>query len=131
MKELKKLDTIYLETYDVHVNSYLTYAQIQQIVNSLSKLESWAEKMQNIDMLVLYHATDIGQEELEKHDFDYFYESGLIEVVKKNILNYYLIDIAINYNESWVRIAEALNKQAPALIDKMQKVIDKYAVHKK
>ena len=131
MKELKGLEPIYLETYDIHVNPYLTYIQIQQIINSLSKLESWAEKMQNIDMLVLYHATDIGQEELEKHDFDYFYESGLVEVVKRNILNYHLISSAIEYNESWIRIAEALNKQAPALIDKMQKVIDKYAIHKK
>lgn len=131
MKELKGLEPIYLKDFDVHVNPYLTYAQIQQIINSLSKLESWAEKMQNIDMLVLYHATDIGQEELEKHDFNYFYESGLIDRVRHCIVNYYLIEEAIKYNESWIRIAEALNKQAPALIDKMQKVIDKYAIHKK
>lgn len=131
MKELHKLDTIYLEDYDVHVNRYLTYAQIQQIVNSLSKLDTWAEKKQNIDMLVLYHATDISKEELESHDFDYFYESGLIGHVNHSIINLYLIDEAIKYNESFVRILEAFNKKSPEIMKILEKAVEKYGNNKK
>ena len=131
MKELHKLDTIYLEDYDVHVNWYLTYAQIQQIVNSLSKLDTWAEKKQNIDMLVLYHATDISKEELESHDFDYFYESGLIDRVNHSIVNLYLIDEAIKYNESFVRILEVFNKKSPEIMKILEKAVEKYGNNKK
>ena len=35
MKEIKGNQTVYLEDYDVTVNKYLTYAQIQQIANAV------------------------------------------------------------------------------------------------
>ena len=40
MKEIKAMDKVYLEEYDVHVNPYLTYAQIQAIVNGVKSLDS-------------------------------------------------------------------------------------------
>ena len=55
---------------DFAVNRYLTYAQIQQIVNAVEKAaqtdDGWATRETNIDMLVLYHATNLGKEKLEE-----------------------------------------------------------------
>ena len=62
MKEIKAMDKAYLDGYDVYVNPYLTYAQIQAIVNGVKGLDSWAEREQNIDMCVLAFATDIPTE---------------------------------------------------------------------
>ena len=107
-KEMKK---IYLEEYDVYVNEYLTYAQIQQIVNSTlalmntfddngKKHNSWAERQENIDMLVLYHTTDLTEKELSvSHNI--LLHSGLIEAVRNSIKNYMWIEDAFKFQERW------------------------------
>ena len=38
MKEFKEVNKEYLEQYDIHVNRYLTYSQIQAIANSVRNL---------------------------------------------------------------------------------------------
>lgn len=112
MKNIKKeQDVIYLEKYDVHVNRYLTYAQIQQIVDSTlalmhtqtdngTKRDSWAERQQNIDMLILYHATDLTEKDLEIPHY-VLLQSGLIDEVKQSIYNYNDIQLAFEYAERW------------------------------
>lgn len=100
MKELKSISPLYLEEYDVSIKPYLTYAQIQNIVNSIVTTNTWAEKQQNIDMLLLYYVTDIGREQLEKYTHDELLQSGLIEKVKKCVLNYNIIEEAISYTTS-------------------------------
>lgn len=87
MKDLVNKDKIYLEDFDVYVNPYLTYAQIQQIVDGISTLSTWSEKKTSLDMLVLYHVTDIGQEKLEKYTHNQLLESGLIDKVFQCIEN--------------------------------------------
>ena len=70
---MEKLEVIKIHfgDYDISVNRYLTYAQIQSIVNQARQFESWADRQQCIDMLVLAFATDISKKELDAHNHDY------------------------------------------------------------
>lgn len=99
MKELTTLNRVHLKDYDVYVNQYLDYAQIQQIVNSIKYLEDWSVRMTNIDMLILLHTTDIEKENLEKYSHEYLLQTGLIQEVKKNIKNLGQLYEAIEWTE--------------------------------
>lgn len=121
MKELIADKKVYLEGYDVSVSTYLTYAQIQQIANATAQLDTWAERQQNIDMLVLLHATDIETETLMNTDADIFLTSGLVRKVKGIIRNYNDIYEAIKYTESTQNTIKNFVKvlgNLPALEDK-------------
>lgn len=121
MKELIADKKVYLEGYDVSVSTYLTYAQIQQIANATVQLDTWAERQQNIDMLVLLHATDIETETLMNTDVDIFLTSGLVRKVKGIIRNYNDIYEAIKYTESAQNTIKNFIKvlgNLPALEDK-------------
>ena len=121
MKELIADKKVYLEGYDVSVSTYLTYAQIQQIANATAQLDTWAERQQNIDMLVLLHATDIETETLMNTDADIFLTSGLVRKVKGIIRNYNDIYEAIRYTESTQNTIKNFIKvlgNLPALEDK-------------
>ena len=123
MKEIKGNQTVYLEDYDVTVNKYLTYAQIQQIANAVVAAstndsdDTWANRQTNIDMLMLYHATDIGKEKLEEIGHDDLLTSGLIEAVRCCIENYYDVDDAINYIEDNQRAIGKLLKSLPKILE--------------
>lgn len=99
MKEIKNINTLYLEDYDVYVNPYLTYSQIQQIVNAIKMCSDWSTKQTNIDMLILYHVTDITKETLEKYTHDELLQSGLIDEVCKKIKNLDQLYKAISWSE--------------------------------
>lgn len=103
MAIIPEKETTYLEKYGVTVNRYLTYAQIQQIVEATMKFHTWAERQQNIDMLVLVHATDMTVEEIEKHTHDELLQCGLIDKVTNNIENMWDIGYALDYHESTQR----------------------------
>lgn len=103
MATIPEKETTYLDKYGVTVNRYLTYAQIQQIVEATMKFHTWAERQQNIDMLILVHATDMILEEIEKHTHDEFLQCGLIDEVMLHIDNVYKIYDALNYHESTQR----------------------------
>lgn len=116
MKELKAAERVYLEQYDVHVNRYLTLAQIQQIVNAIKIFDTWAEREQNKNMLVLYHATDIGKEALEASDYDLLQSSGLIDSVLDCVMNFYDIDKALDWTESTQRaLAQIIKDGLPQI----------------
>lgn len=123
MKEIKGNQTVYLEDYDVTVNKYLTYAQIQQIANAVvassadDSEDTWANRQTNIDMLMLYHATDITKEELEKVGHDDLLTSGLIQAVREQIKNYYEIFEAINYIEDNQRAIGKMLKSLPKILE--------------
>ena len=123
MKEIKGNQTVYLEDYDVTVNKYLTYAQIQQIANAVVAAsvndsdDTWANRETNIDMLVLYHATDIGKEKLEEIGHDVLLTSGLIEAVRNQIKNYYEIYEAIDYIENNQRAINKMLKSLPKILE--------------
>ena len=66
MKEnIMSKEPVEIKEYGIKVNQYLTYSQIQSIVDGLKKLDSWAERQQSIDMCMLYFATDLKKEEIE------------------------------------------------------------------
>lgn len=115
MRLSQESDTVYLRDYDVNVKKFLTYADIQQIVNSTLELaksksedgmiaDSWASRNQNIDMIMLICATDIPIEVLEETSHAVLLSSGLIDAVKKSIINYNQIEEAFKYTESWDKI---------------------------
>ena len=126
MKEIKTLEPIYIEKYDIHVNPYLTYAQIQQIIDSTKELDTWTERKQNIDMLLLYHATDISKEKLEELGHDVLIQSGLIDVVEGFIWNRHLIDEGLEYTESIQRSLAQIAKELPQYMNPLQEVMKKY-----
>ena len=123
MKEIKGNQTVYLEDYGITVNKYLTYAQIQQIANAVVAAsvndsdDTWANRQTNIDMLMLYHATDISKEKLEEIGHDVLLTSGLIEAVRYCIENLYNIDAAIDYIENNQRAINKLLKSLPKVLE--------------
>ena len=123
MKEIKGNQTVYLEDYDITVNKYLTYAQIQQIANAVVAAsvndadDTWANRETNIDMLVLYHATDIGKEKLEEIGHDVLLTSGLIDAVRYRIENIYSVNDAIDYIENNQRAINKLLKSLPKILE--------------
>lgn len=127
MKEIKAIDPVYIDEFDIYVNPYLTYDQIQQIVNAVIKFDTWAEREQNIDLLVLYHATDIGKEKIEELGHDVLLQSGLISAVNKQVMNLYSIHEAIEYTESTVRALAQIVKMLPEKMKDIEKVIQRGA----
>lgn len=123
MKEIKGNQTVYLEDYDITVNKYLTYAQIQQIANAVVEAsandseDTWANRETNIDMLMLYHATDIDKEKLEEIGHDALLTSGLIEAVRCSIENLYNVDEAIDYIENNQRAINKMLKSLPKILE--------------
>lgn len=126
MKEIKAMDKVYLEKYDVHVNPYLTYAQIQAIVNGVKGLDGWAEREQNIDMCVLAFATDIPTEKLEELGHDALLQSGLINAVCGEIKNLLSVYEAIEYTESTKRALAQIIKALPKYQEQLDAVVKKY-----
>ena len=126
MKEIKTMDKVYLEEYDVHVNPYLTYAQIQAIVNGVKGLDGWAEREQNIDMCVLAFATDIPTEKLEELGHDALLQSGLINAVCGEIKNLFSVYEAIEYTESTKRALAQIIKALPKYQEQLDAVVKKY-----
>lgn len=126
MKEIKAMDKVYLEEYDVYVNPYLTYAQIQAIVNGVKGLDGWAEREQNIDMCVLAFATDIPTEKLEELGHDALLQSGLINAVMLEIKNLYDVYEAIEYTESTKRALVQIIKALTKYQEQLDAVVKKY-----
>ena len=126
MKEIKVIEPKYLEEYDVHVNPYLTYAQIQAIVNGVKGLDGWAEREQNIDMCVLAFATDIPTDKLEEIGHDTLLQSGLINAVCGEIKNLFSVYEAIEYTESIKRALAQIVKALPKYQEQLDAVVKKY-----
>lgn len=133
MKAIKNLEPIYLEQYDIKVSPHLTYAQIQAIVNSLSEVgNTWSERQQNIDMLILAMATDMKPEELEEIGHEMLLRSGLIDMVCKYIYNLDDLETAIKYHESTERAVKEFGKALKSKLDSIDmKELEKYAGIKK
>ena len=135
MKEIKGNQTVYLEDYDVTVNKYLTYAQIQQIANAVIAAsandsdDTWANRQTNIDMLMLYHATDISKEKLEEIGHDALLTSGLIDTVQFRIENYHEIYAAIDYIENNQRAINKMLKSLPKVLEEAKGLQDLMKKH--
>ena len=127
MKEIQKKENVYLEDYDVNVNRYLTYAQIEGIADAVGKFTTWAERMQNLDMLLLVFATDLTAEQVEGIGHEVLDGSGLIDAVKESIVNYHKVNEAISYNEGTQRALAQILKQLPSILAPLKETIKKHA----
>lgn len=125
MKEIKNIEKIYLEKFDIYVDPYLTYEQIQQIIRAIVSQDDWAVRQQIVDMLILYHLTDVSQEELEKVGHDDLLKSGLIDEVKAVVKNLNQIQDALNYTQSLPRALKQISEKLPELRKTIQEAIVK------
>ena len=107
---------------EITVNPYLTYAQIQNIVNAVCKFDTWAERQQNIDILLLHYVTDLTDDEIEQYGHDFLIQSGIIDEVKASVNNLNRVYEAIEYTESTQRALAQILKQLPELFKKLEKV---------
>ena len=130
MKEIKR-KIHYNEEFDSNINYYLTYAEIQAIADSVVKLESWAERQTNIDMLVLKYATDIPMEVLQKKGHDILLASGLIEDVMCSVKNIDQLYEAISYATSMNKFIGDVIKLWPKYQKQIEGVIKDGAKRKK
>lgn len=124
MKELKK-NIYYSEKYDININMFLTYAQIQKIIETTMKYKTWAERRTNIDMMVLCYATDIGVEKIQEIGIDAFIESGLVDEVYCKVENHYEIFDGLEYHESVAKALFELSERLPEIKETLNKELKK------
>lgn len=117
------MDKTHLEEYGVDVKRYLSYAEIQTIADGCVELQTWSERQQNIDMLVLHFAAGIPVEELEKNGHDHYLQSGMIDAVSACVVNIFEIDTAIKFAESPIRLLSLLAKEMPEFSRKVDEVM--------
>ena len=123
MKEIKIKDKVYLEEFDIEVNPYLTYSQIQQIVKAMKAQEDWATRQQNMDLLILFHATNLTKEQIEEVGHDVLLQSGLIDAVYEQIVNIDDINKALAYTESLQRALAQIAKELPKTMEPIMKKV--------
>ena len=67
---------------------YLTYAEIQNIVDQVAKSNIWSDRQQIIDMLVLCYCTDIGEERIAEIGDERMLIDGVIGDVGGKVKKY-------------------------------------------
>ena len=117
---VKKITPVELKEYDVSVKPYLTYSQIQNIVNTVNQFTEWAERETIIDAMVICYAVDISMEEFEEYGHDELLCCGFIDAVKNHIKNLKLVYKAVAFNESLSRTINKALEMVPALSEKLE-----------
>ena len=110
MKELKKPENVYLEKYDISVKPYLSYDEIQVILNAVEQFDTWSERQTNIDVLMLYFCTDIGKDKIEEIGHELLLSSGLIDDVRRKVVNMNEVYAGLAYNDSISREMKLIMK---------------------
>ena len=123
MKEIKEFTDEYVEDYGIHIKSYLTYSEIQAIANAAIKFDTWAERNENIDILLIHFATDMDDKDIEELGHDKLLKSGLINIVKATVMNYNEIDEAITFTESPMRLLTKIAKEMPEFSKRVDEVM--------
>lgn len=121
MKELT-VKNVYLEKYDVTVKPFLTYAEVQTIINGMKKYSTWSERETCKDMMMMLFVTNIDKETLEEIGHDLLLECGLIDAVRYNVVNFEDIDRGIAYEESLMKTLNTLSTKLPEIADKVKEV---------
>lgn len=121
MKELKELDPIYSQKFDIKIKPYLSLSQIQKIINEVLQVENFEERESIIDYLILCYATDIGQSKIDELGPDILLQSGLIDEVKDNIENLHKLFEGIEYHESAGKALREIAKRLPEDLNEMMK----------
>lgn len=113
--KIEIMKPVYLENYDINVKRYLDYAEIQNVANEAIKYQTWSERKQLIDYMVLLYATDIDKKKIDDLGHEVFIQSGAMDEINSLIINYTKIEEAIRFEESWIRQIEKLRKEIPNL----------------
>lgn len=127
MKELgiKTTDGLMDEFGLAGVKRYLTYSQIQNIINTVMQYQTWAERQTIIDEMVICYTTDLTQEEVEEKTMDYFVQCGLVDYLHYTVENYFDIFEGLKYHESVGKALMELSKNIPqikeAIMSELQK----------
>lgn len=127
MKELgiKTTDALMDEFGLAGVKRYLTYSQIQNIINTVMQYQTWAERQTIIDEMVICYTTDLTQEEVEEKTMDYFVQCGLVDYLHYTVENYFDIFEGLKYHESVGKALMELSKNIPqikeAIMSELQK----------
>lgn len=129
MKELKE-ESVYIEDFDITVNLYLTYTQIQETIKAVKQYQDWKTREETIDMLVLLYATDIGREKLEALGHDILLQSGLIDIVFTHVKNWYRIHEGVNYEESVAKALFDISNKLPDMMNPLKEVVNRAASKK-
>ncbi len=120
MNNIKIQESVYLEQYDIRVKPYLTYSEIQAIVNGVKQFDTWAERQKNKDMLMLAFATDMTAQDIEGIGDEALYCSGLVDEVKYTVKNYYEVESALDYTESVQRSLTQIVKALPKITEQLK-----------
>lgn len=110
MNELKKPENVHLEKYDISVKPYLSYDEIQVILNAVEQFDTWSERQTNIDVLMLYFCTDIGKDKIEEIGHELLLSSGLIDDVRRKVINMNEVYAGLAYNDSISREMKLIMK---------------------
>lgn len=121
MKELKELDPIYSQKFDIQINPYLSLSQIQKIINEVLQVKNFEERESIIDYLILCYATNIGQSKIDELGPDILLQSGLIDEVKDNIKNLNKLFEGITYHESAGKALREISERLPEDLNGMMK----------
>lgn len=126
MKELKPIDKVYLEDYDLYVKKYLTLAEIQNIVDNIMQFDTWAEREKTKNLMIFIYATGIGQNEDKVNEIDYelYVENGVFTAVRHAVENTHLIESALRYSESTMRALYQIVDHLPELLQPIEKVVN-------
>lgn len=124
MKELNVCE-FYSEKYDITIKNFLTYAQIQKIINTTLQYKTWSERKTNIDMMILCYVTNIGVDKIQEIGIDKFVESGLMGEVYNVVDNIYEIYSGLEYHESVAKALFELSEKLPEIKNTLQKELKK------
>lgn len=117
---IKEVTPVVLKEYDVTVVPYLTYSQIQNIVNNVNQFTEWAERETIIDAMVVCYAAGISMEEFEKYGHDELLCCGFIDAVKNHVKNLKLVYKAVAFNESLGRTINKALEMVPELANRLE-----------
>ena len=83
--------------------------------------ETFEERENTIDYLLLIFATNIGKEKIDELGPDIFVESGLVDEVKNSIKNIDKLFEGIAYHESVGKALRTIGKNMPIYFEEMNK----------
>lgn len=122
MKGIDEIKAVYLDKYDVNVKPFLTYSEIQTIVNSIPDNASWSVRQVIIDKFILSFCTDIG-DELENMSPDVLFGSGFTNAVKNAVWNMDELYAAIDYENSTIRLMGKLMAELPKHTKQLEEML--------
>jgi len=103
MKELKMPEMVELTEFDIKVRPYLLFEECYDIAVHTSTFDNYLDKQVARDCSVLKFATDMTEEDLKKYMYSELYNSGLVEQVRKTVVNFddiYKIESDLNSLEN-------------------------------